>query len=216
VRKTERKVIIKETAIFLLFVPVAMHFAVHLSALFFKNNTLADVWRIWVFHMKYLLKLKESHTYGSKFWEWPLLLRPIWFHFKHQPDNMVHGILCIGNPAIFWVIPIVIGNLLWELIRKKSAVCGLILLGFFTQWLFPFVFMKLTFFHYFYTAMPFVVMGLGLLMMRIWRSGKLGRSIVIAYLILVAAMFVYWYPLLTGIPIPHHYYDQHLWFKSWI
>ena len=219
-RKPERSIILKEAGIFLFAVPLLMHFAVHLVIIFYKDRTLADIWKIWIFHIKYLAGLKEAHTYASKFWSWPLLLRPIWFYFKadywNTPAARVYGILCIGNPAIFWLIPAIIGNLLWDFLRKKSAVSGLVLLGFFTQWLFPFALMKLTFFHYFYTAMPFVAMGLGLLIIRVWRTGKFGRGIVIAYLVLVAAMFVYWYPLLTGLSIPQWYYNQHMWFRSWI
>ncbi len=218
--RTERSVLLKEAGIFLFVLPLAMHFAVHLVAVFYKDRTLVDVWKIWIFHIKYLVGLRETHAYASKFWSWPFMLRPIWFYFKadcwNTPAGTVSGILCIGNPAIFWLIPVIMGNLLWEFFRKKSSVSGLVLLGFLTQWLFPFALMKLTFFHYFYTAMPFVAMGLSLLMMRIWQAGKFGRGIVIAYLILVAAMFVYWYPLLTGLSIPQNYYQQHMWFKSWI
>jgi len=219
-RKTERGILLREAGFFLFAVPLLMHFAIHLVIIFYKDRTLADVWKIWIFHIKYLIELKETHTYASKFWGWPLLLRPIWFYFKSDlwdtPLARVWGIICIGNPAIFWMIPVIIGNLLWDYWKRRSAVSGLILLGFFTQWLFPFALMKLTFFHYFYTAVPFVVMGLGLLLARIWRTGKIGRRVVITYLVLVAAMFVFWYPLLTGLSIPQWYYNQHMWLRSWI
>ena len=148
------------------------------------------------------------------------MLRPIWFYFDAQrfgkPEAVIKGILCIGNPAIFWMIPVAIGYLIWDFCKRRAWASGLVLLGFFTQWL-PYAFFgRLKFFHYFYTAMPFVAMALALLLSRLWAWGKPGRVIVVLYLILVAGMFVYWYPLLTALPVSGKFFQHHMWFKKWI
>ena len=215
-RKNERGFILRSILPYFLLIPLAIFLCVHLFVPFLKNSTFADIWKIFAFNMKYHATTKQTHLYASRYWSWPLMLRPIWFYYNEQSNATVSGILCIGNPAIFWLIPVITGNLLWDFLRKKSAVSGLILLGFLTQWLSYAFVSRLQFFHFFYSAMPFVAMGLGLLLMRIWQMGKIGRGVVIAYLVLVAAMFVYWYPLLTGLSIPQWYYSQHMWFRKWI
>lgn len=215
-RKNERSFILRDILLYFLVAPLAIFLCVYLFVPLLKDSTFTDIWKIFAFQTKYHLTTQQTHTYGSRWWSWPLMFRPIWFYYQKQPNATVSGILCIGNPAIFWLIPIIVGNLFWGFFRKKSTVSGLILLGFLTQWLSHALVRRVQFFHHFYTAMPFVAMGLGLLIIRVWRMGKVGRGIVIAYLILVAAMFVYWYPLLAGLSIPHEYYKQHMWFRSWI
>lgn len=219
-RKGCREEIGKNVVYYLGLFPIVIFLSAHIFIPFLRDRTLADVWKIWSFHMGYNVGMKQEHGYSSVWWQWPLMFRPIWFYFKAQdwgtPAAVVRGIFCIGNPAIFWLIPVAVGNLVWRFFKEKSRVCGLVLLGFFSHWL-PFAFSsRLQFFHYFYIAMPFVVMAVALLVIQVWRTGKMGRGIVLVYLILVAGMFVFWYPLLIGLPVSGEFYGKHIWFNSWI
>ena len=141
--------------------------------------------------------------------------RPTWAFYKNH-HGLVNGIIFIGNPVLFWSTPLSIGFVVWEFLKKRSMTAGIILLGFCSQWLFFSLATRMTFFHYFYLAMPFAAMAMALLTRRIWLKGKIGRSLVVIFLIFTAMMFVYWYPLLTGLPIPYKFYEHHMWFRSWI
>lgn len=170
----------------------------------------------------YNLTLKKEHLYGSEWWGWPFLVRPIWYYFKSEinqilPNHtLIKGIFCIGNPAIFWTFPLALAYVLWNFVKNKVWVAGFVIVGFFSQWL-PWAFVsRVKFFHYFYPVLPFAVIALALGLEKIWRTGKPGRILVTAYLVLVAGMFAYWYPLLNGMPISVEFYRHHIWFKSWI
>ena len=219
-RKQERGRILKDTGIFLLLVPAFLFVASYLFVPFLKGRTWSDIWGIWRFHMDYNLTMNQTHSYSSRWWSWPLMLRPIWFYFTAQrwgmPDGMMSGIIGIGNPAVFWMIPVAVINLIVMSIFRKSRTAAIVLLGFLTQWLAFAPMKRLQFFHYFYSVMPFVVMALGLLLKELWAQKGVWRVMVVFYLILVAGMFVFWYPLLANIPISNAYYDQHIWFRSWI
>jgi dolichyl-phosphate-mannose--protein O-mannosyl transferase len=201
-------------------IPVAIFISVHLFIPFLKDRTLADIWNIFIFNMQYHAGMRDGHPYASRWWSWPLMLRPIWFYFEannwNTPQATMRGILCIGNPVIFWMMPFAIGNLVWEFFEKHSKTCGLILLGFCMQWL-PFALGKrMQMFHYFYIAMPFVVMAFAVLAAKLWRANRMGKTIVVIYALCVIAMFIYWYPLLTSISISSHAYMHHMWFRVWI
>jgi Gpi18-like mannosyltransferase/predicted membrane-bound dolichyl-phosphate-mannose-protein mannosyltransferase len=45
-----------------------------------------------------------THPYSSKWWSWPLLLRPVWYHFKDMPgdSSKVVGVWGGGNPLLWW------------------------------------------------------------------------------------------------------------------
>lgn len=207
---------IRDSLLYLILVPIIIYFGIHLFISFYYNNSWADFWQ----HQRYAYKslvLKKGHNYGSPWWSWPFMTRPIWYFYGHNKETgIVEGILCIGNQAIFWIIPISIGYVIWKFTQRRSWAHGLILLGFFGNWL-PWAFVtRVKFFHFFYTAMPFACMSIAVLLSRIWQMKKWGRIIVTLYLILVVGLFIYWYPLLTGFPISHEYYKHHMWFRSWI
>jgi len=219
-RKNERGLLVRDAGIFLLVIPALCFAASYLFVPFLKDRGWHDIWGIWRFHMNYNLTMDQTHGYSSRWWSWPLMLRPIWFYFSAQrwgnPHAMMSGILCIGNPGIFWMMPVAVLNLALLCIFRKSRAAGIILLGFLTQWLCFGLARRLQFFHYFYSVMPFTVMAMALLARQLWEWNGFWRVLVVVYLIAVAVMFVYWYPFLTGIPVSGDYYNNHIWFKSWI
>jgi len=202
---------------FLIILPVLIYFTVYSWMFTLQGCTWHDIWYIQRFNLFYNLKVAatQPHPYVSFWWQWPLLLRPIWFYFAHQ-KGMVNGLICIGNPAIFWMIPVMISCLVLDSIRQRSVSLWVVIFGFLCQWLFYAHAPRTTFFHYFYYSMPFVAMGLAWLSAQLWQLRKTGRWVVSLYMILVFGMFVYWYPLLTGLTISESYYQTHIWLRSWI
>lgn len=45
-----------------------------------------------------------THPYSSKWYTWPFLLRPVWYHFKDVPNDpsRVVGVWGGGNPILWW------------------------------------------------------------------------------------------------------------------
>ena len=85
--------------------------------------------------------------------------------------------------------------------------------------------------HYLFEAIPYACLSLGLLLDRLWglreRSPKraiLGETAVVAYLSLVLALFILFFPLLTALPVPARWFNEPVffgvrpwtWFRSWI
>jgi dolichyl-phosphate-mannose--protein O-mannosyl transferase len=75
--------------------------------------------------------------------------------------------------------------------------------------------------HYLFEAIPYACLSLGLILDRLW-SGR-ARAGVVAYLALVLALFVLFFPLLTALPVPADWFNRPLflnvrpwtWFPSW-
>ncbi len=132
----ERKGLLKETGLFFILLPLAVFVAMHLFIPFLKQHTWADLWNIQVTQFNYHTKIAptQTHGYSSQWWGWPLMIRPIWYYFD-QTNGIVHGILCIGNPAIFWIIPLIAGYLIWDATFKHSRISIFLLTAFLSQWL---------------------------------------------------------------------------------
>ncbi|MEB3236852.1 MAG: glycosyltransferase family 39 protein [Candidatus Sericytochromatia bacterium] len=180
------------------------------------EHTLRDLWDLQGRMYHYHADMTASHNYQSSWWTWPLLYRPTWYWFKDFKDGTVGGIVAIGNPAIWWAyLPIVLGAT-WVAFRKLDWRFGLpaaFALGLWLAWgVEP---RALVFLHYMFEAIPFTCMLLAFVLDRLWRHRPTAFLPPI-YLAVVVGLFLFFYPLLAGWPIPWWYYHKHVWFPKWL
>ncbi len=167
--------------------------------------------------------LSLQHRYSSPWWSWPLLIRPVWFGFRSYPmlaadgSQVVEGILNIGNPVFFAALPVAVGVACYRFCRRRgtSGAPLLLLLGIGSQWLQWAWVPQNTFLHYYYTVLPFGAVLIAEVLLSLWRYSLLGRVVCVLYLASACAMFAYWYPLLTAIPVSRAFVMNHIWLESW-
>lgn len=180
-------------------------------------NQQADMWR-------YHMDLHVNHPYESPWWSWPLMLRPTWYAFDSKDGNIA-GIWAIGNAFIWWATVPALFSAWYLAIRDKKSSLGavaLLGLGMWVCWGIkprPLIFM-----HYLFEAIPFACMALAYLGWRFWESAKTNhapsrdnRWFVIFYGTAIVAWFIFYYPLLSSLPIPEWYFRMHLWLdRMWV
>jgi dolichyl-phosphate-mannose--protein O-mannosyl transferase len=174
--------------------------------------------RIWSYHAN----LSATHTYFSPWWTWPWLYRPAWY-FWASSEGIVRGIIALGNPAIWWAS---LPASLWALgtgIRWRDPRLVFTGAGFFLLYLPWGVSPRtLNFSHYLFEAIPYACLSLGTLLDRRWDQGQalLARG----YLVVVAALFLLFLPLLTALPVPQWLWNFRFptggglwtWFPTWV
>ena len=204
-----------------------------LFSLNYNQHGWGKVWTMQGDMWRYHSQLKEGHPYNSPWWSWPLVLRPVWYYWETD-DGVTRGVWAIGNVFLWWAsVPALVaaGVLAWK--RRHGAIGFVVLLGL-GQWLLWGVKARsLNFMHYMFESIPFVCLALAYLFHLAWTTPDPGdpaatagspaefwtrrRKIVALYCILVAAWFVFFYPLLSALPIPQRFYDVHLWLgRPWI
>ena len=59
---------------------------------------------VWEWHLQAARKIGSAipHGWGSPWWSWPIMLRPIRFYYGENPDGMLRVVLAIGNPLVWW------------------------------------------------------------------------------------------------------------------
>ncbi|MBM3258993.1 MAG: phospholipid carrier-dependent glycosyltransferase [Candidatus Sericytochromatia bacterium] len=180
------------------------------------EHTLRDLWELQGRMYRYHAEMTASHNYQSSWWTWPLMYRPTWYWFKDFKDGTIGGIVAIGNPAIWWAyLPVVLGAT-WVAFRRLDWRFGLpaaFALGLWLAWgVEP---RALVFMHYMFEAIPFTCILLAFILDRLWRHQRTA-FLPPVYLVIVAGLFVFFYPLLAGWPIPWRYYHMHIWFPKWL
>jgi dolichyl-phosphate-mannose--protein O-mannosyl transferase len=175
---------------------------------------------IWGYHAN----LSASHAYSSPWWTWPALYRPIWY-FWFSGEGFVRGIVALGNPAIWWAaVPVSVwalaSGIRWRDPRRSFCGAGFFML--YLPWgLSP---RTLNFSHYLFESIPYACLSLGILLDRRWDKGQalLARG----YVVLAAALFLLFLPLLTAMPLPTKLWGFRFpypfgggiwtWFPSWV
>jgi dolichyl-phosphate-mannose--protein O-mannosyl transferase/Gpi18-like mannosyltransferase len=177
--------------------------------------------------------LKATHPYQSSWWQWPLDLRPIAYYWKDLRTNIlannpnaccVEEVISLPNPLLLWFglfcVPCV-AYLGW---REKNKSYALLVLAYLLQWLPWAKSPRITFAYHFYVDIPIIVLCNVIVLQRLWnwRYGSeeariFGRIGVCAYVAAVVLAFIWFYPILAGIPIPWSDWNARMWLGShWV
>jgi dolichyl-phosphate-mannose-protein mannosyltransferase len=162
----------------------------------------------------YHTSLKATHTYQSQWWQWPLALRPVWYHVQYLSGGIAN-IYAQGNPLLYWAfVPAVLWlSRKWWQTRHPGLV--VLLIGFFGQWLPWGLVPRIAFMYHFLPAVPFGAIAVAALVLHCWRIGPLARLLAGAYVLAVAVSFVYFYPLYRAVPVTKPALESRMWFDTW-
>ena len=172
-----------------------------------------------------------THPYGSRWYTWPLELRPIYYWQGQTGDDGRQGnIYLLGNPAVWWgVLIAAIAGLAHARIRRIKlrpttiAALSLLAVAYLVNFL-PFVGVPRVMFlyHYFFSfifSLAFVVL--------LWndlsadRDGKhqlenkASRTVYAGILLIMFLTFVYFAPLTYGSLLNPSQLSGHMWLRSW-
>lgn len=172
----------------------------------------------WSYHVN----LKETRTYNSRPWQWPLMTKPIHF-WNEEKNGTKHAIIALGNPIIWWGGTFAVaGSIGWFAIqllrhrRKAKLPFGpVVATASFLVLLLPWFFIKrgLFIFHYL-SAFAFAVLMASYWLSRMWERPA-GRRLAIIILTLAGITFIYFYPILSALPISRDGFKNRMWFSSW-
>jgi dolichyl-phosphate-mannose-protein mannosyltransferase len=182
---------------------------------------LATLWHLQKDIWNYHAHLNATHPYFSNWQTWPWLYRPTWYYYK-DIDGWVYGIFAVGNPAVWWLsVPISAWAFVTGLWKRNAALlfAGA---GFFCMYL-PWGISPrtLNYSHYLLEAIPYACLALGAALDFLW-DGRL-RAVARGYVVLVVALFLLFFPILTAVPIPTTWFQARFlgvgawtWFVRWI
>ncbi|MBW3590327.1 MAG: phospholipid carrier-dependent glycosyltransferase [Actinobacteria bacterium] len=163
----------------------------------------------------YHLTLDATHPYQSQAWTWPLVLRPVAYHWDsvqvEPEDTQVRHIVAMGNPLV-WIGSLVAGLwLIWRSRRRwtpESVVAG----AWAVQYLPWLLVARPLFLFYMAPAVPFMMIGLAAGLNTLRRKGRTANRLVWLYLVVgVGIMLALFYPVLTAVEMPYDIWRRLMW-----
>ncbi|MDQ2992816.1 MAG: hypothetical protein M3R30_08380, partial [Candidatus Eremiobacteraeota bacterium] len=160
--------------------------------------------------------LVATHPYQSVWWQWPLDIRPVMYYAKYggSGDHVTAGyIYSLPNPIILWfgifAVPLV-GWLAW---RERNKGYALVVIAYLAQWLPWIATPRIAWNYHFYVDVALICLCNAIALQQAWKRGW--KVPAIAYVVLVAAAFVFFYPILAGIVTPMWAIHLRQWLQSW-
>jgi dolichyl-phosphate-mannose-protein mannosyltransferase len=168
-------------------------------------------------HMyNYHSTLKAGHPFTSPWWEWPLMVKPIWFYGGSElPAGKASTIASFGNPAIWWVGIVAMVLAVLTAIRLKDKKMIVIFMAIASQYLPWALVPRIAFIYHYFSIVPFVILSIVYVMKDLIDSYPRARYAFYAYLAITAVLFIWFYPVLSGMEVNRSYIDGLKWLKTW-
>ncbi|WP_116449761.1 dolichyl-phosphate-mannose--protein mannosyltransferase [Blastococcus litoris] len=186
---------------------------------------------LWHEHAQWLgfhNQLSSPHPWESGPWSWLVDGRPILLWNPQgltdsAGDQVIRYILMVGTPTLWFAFAPALLWLLWRIVARRDPAAVTVAVAIAAGWLTWFLNPERTMFiFYMAPALPFFVLAVVLALQDVLGRGErdsLRRQIrlgaVCLYVALVAATFVFFYPVLTGQPLSHPEWLLRMWFPSW-
>jgi len=166
-----------------------------------------------MFH--YHSTMTQTHPYSSQWWSWPLDMKPMGY-YKHYEGKLLSTINAFGNPAIFWMGIVAVFYLIFVMFKKATLEAVLILSAFAGLYL-PYIFVgRLMFIYHFYYAVPFLMLAIVYMFRDLISWSRYGYGVFLSYLLVVAGLFLAFYPVLSGYVVESAYVTKYLkWSSAW-
>lgn len=165
----------------------------------------------------YHSELVSEHPFSSKWYQWPIMSRPIWYYSSVISDQVAEGISAFGNPLVWWVGIPAFFYLGYQLIRKKDKTAGFLIVGYLAQYL-PWVLIgRTTFIYHYFPSVPFVVLMIGYSIKKLIEKSPKWLYAAIGYVVAALLLFILFYPVLSGQAVSREFATQFLkWFPGWV
>jgi dolichyl-phosphate-mannose-protein mannosyltransferase len=206
--------------------PAAVYVASYAS--WFANNGFdpGGWWRLQQGMASYSIHLRAPHPYASRPWMWLLMSRPVAYFYTCKKATgsacKPAEILGMGNPVIFWGTLLTVPYMVVTGIRRRDWRAGFLVVAFGSQYFPWFLAARTSFLFYMTPITPFMVLAWVYILKDVSdaRIGQEGRGVMapIAGFIVFAsvALFVFFFPILTGRKISMAAWHARIWFKGWI
>ncbi|HSX24959.1 MAG TPA: phospholipid carrier-dependent glycosyltransferase [Candidatus Andersenbacteria bacterium] len=161
--------------------------------------------------------LTATHPYGSKWWTWPFMIRPV-FYWQGNTGNQF--IYLLGNPAVWWggfvffciALLALIASIIKKQYKHSSNIVWIMIIGYLWAYVPLMRVPRVLFLYHYLTPLIFS------LIIALWwldRTVKLKRQFVAIAALCIIAGFIYISPLTYGYPISSFWQTLLFSIQSW-
>ncbi len=183
-----------------------------------KPYSLKDVWGVQEFMFNYHSNLKAGHPFMSAWYTWPVDARPILYFNDTVKGDMVSAISSFGNPAVWWAGFVCVIVIVYKKIKGRTGNDKLplfLIISMAAQFLPWLLVNRATFIYHYFASVPFVILITVYVLREIIERTKKRNWIMYVHIALVVVLFLLYYPVISGMPVPRDLFSWLKLFPSW-
>lgn len=187
-----------------------------------SHNTLRKMLENQLDMFTYHTSEKSSHRFASRWYEWPIMKKPIWYFADIITGSKGNGglrenISAFGNPAVWWPGIPAAAYMLWRALKQKDRTAAFLLVGYCSQFLPWSLISRTTFIYHYFPSVPFVVLMLVHSLSCLKLSSRALTAVCLIYGALVFGLFLLFYPVLSGQSVEASFIIECLrWLDGWV
>lgn len=208
-----------EAGVWLGVVPLAIYWA-SFAPTFFLTDHPVDPWGF-IAHHEYMLRLQDSvrklHPYRSVWYQWVADWRSVWYLYE-VVDGSQRGIVLIGNPFTMLAgLPALLWCIWGAIFRRRHDALAFALLYFASLGMWIVSTKPIQFYYHYLLPGTFLMGCLALALDALWQRGARWRWAALAPIAAAAAVFAYFYPIISAAKLHHgkQSYAEWMWLRSW-
>jgi dolichyl-phosphate-mannose-protein mannosyltransferase len=207
--------------VFLMLVPIAVYAASFAKWWADSGFHPAAFWRLQVGMADYSIHLRASHPYSSRPWWWLLLKRPVDYYYQGNAAGTTSAeVLGMGHPLLFWGSVLTVPYVFARAVARRDWRGWFLIVAFLILYLPWFAAARTSFLFYMAPVTPFMVLAT-VYVLRDLSEVRLGieqrrwlAPVAAALVVVSVAMFVFFFPVLTGRTISHRAWQNRMWFGA--
>ncbi|WP_024831792.1 phospholipid carrier-dependent glycosyltransferase [Ruminiclostridium josui] len=203
--------------LFFIIIPGIIYFASYTSIMQVPGNGIKEFFNNQSYMYSFHNDLNAKHDYSSQWFEWPVMIKPIWYYGSKAlaAEKLTSSIICMGNPLIWWIsIPSLIAGIIVA-IKRKDKYMLVPIFGALFQYIPWMVVRRMAFIYHYFSVVPFLIIIIVYLIKVFLELGGNTKKIVYTYLALTAIIFIMYYPILSGMIVPRWYASMLQLFPGW-
>ena len=182
----------------------------------FSGEYTALVWKNQGDMFNYHKGIESTHPYASRWYQWMLDIRPVFFYLKNFGDGTRSSFGTWLNPLLCWAGLLTLPVLIYMLLIRRERKAGFLLWGYLAQ-LLPWIFITRTTYEYHYFPCSiFLVLALGYVFGLMRDNIRRWKPFVVGFCVLSALLFILFYPATSGMRVNSELATKLLkWLPTW-
>ena len=177
----------------------------------------AQMWHNQETMFSYHSELESTHPYSSTWYEWPAMIRPVFYYSNTVADGLKEGISAFGNPLVWWAGIFAAAYMVYRTLAKYDRTSLFLVFGYLVQYLPWMLVPRCTFAYHYFPSVPFITLMVGYSLFCFIGENRKKRWFAYAYTAAAVALFLLFYPVLSGQPVELEFVNDGLkWLSGWV
>lgn len=197
------------------YIPYGLALGYKMPGMLTDGNYYKLIWDNQVYMLTYHNGVNQTHPYSSRWYQWLFDVRPILYYLQYNGETK-SAFGAFNSPLISWAGLAALISIVFSFWKRRKPQAVLIWAGYLCQFLPWVIITRTTFAYHYFGCILFLTIAISFVFDELIERRSKNDKLVYAFTSLNTALFVLFYPVLSGVEASVQFCLNVLkWFPSW-